>query len=63
MKYYYALIEGDSNNYGVRFPQFETIFSADDSVEEARKNAAEALQFFFGGAPCLCMSHCLFYQW
>ena len=44
MDYYIAEIEKDPDStYGVSFPQLETVFSAGDSLDEAARNAAEAL--------------------
>ncbi len=51
MTYYIAMIEEPKNEneaYGVIFPDLEGCYSAaDDSFEEAIKNATEALAFWF----------------
>ncbi|MBL4786634.1 MAG: type II toxin-antitoxin system HicB family antitoxin [Cohaesibacteraceae bacterium] len=48
MTYYQALIEKDDNScFGVSFPEFETVFSAGDTFEEAILSASEALQLYF----------------
>ncbi|SFO44959.1 Predicted nuclease of the RNAse H fold, HicB family [Cohaesibacter marisflavi] len=52
MDYYIAEIEKDPDStYGVSFPQLETVFSAGDSLDEAARNAAEALRLYFEDNP------------
>lgn len=46
MPYYIALIHKDADSsYGVSFPDLPGVVTAGDSIDEAMKHAAEALEF------------------
>ncbi|MXN66844.1 CopG family transcriptional regulator [Stappia sp. GBMRC 2046] len=47
MRHYIAVIHKDSDSsYGVHFPDVPGCFSAGDTLDEAIRNAGEALRFF-----------------
>jgi len=49
MSHYIALLHQEGDTYGVLFPDFPGCISAGDSVDDALKQAAEALAFHVAG--------------